>query len=246
MTQVAPRISLIVPAYNEAGYLPLLLDTVDEARHRYANGFQSIEVIVADNASTDETANIARSRGCSVVHVEKRAIAAARNGGARMAQGDILAFVDADSQLHPETFNEIERVMSSDKVIVGATGVRVERMSLGIGLMVLLMQPVLYVGAIDTGVVFCRKEDWEAVGGYDEEQLVSEDVRFLTILKRLGRKRGQYFQRTRDVKAITSSRKFDKHGDWHFLLGMFRAPILFLFAPKAFERYVKKHWYEDR
>lgn len=243
---MTPRISLIIPAYNEAGYLPRLLDTVDEARHRYASGFHSVEVIVADNASTDETANIARSRGCRVVHVEKRAIAAARNGGARVAQGDILAFVDADSQLHPETFNEIERVMSSGKAIVGATGVRVERMSPGIGLMVILMQPMLYMGGFDTGVVFCRKEDWHTVGGYDEEQLVSEDVRFLMALKRLGRKRGQNFKRAKGVKAITSSRKFDKHGDWHFLLSMFRAPLLFLFAPKAFRRYVQKHWYEDR
>jgi glycosyltransferase involved in cell wall biosynthesis len=243
---MTPSISLIIPAYNEANYLPQLLDTVDEARRCYTSGFHAIEVIVADNASTDETANVARSRGARVVHVEKRAIAAARNGGARIAQSDILAFVDADSQLHPETFNEIERVMSSDKVIVGATGVHVERMSLGVAVAVMIMTPILYIQGLDTGVVFCRKEDWEAVGGYDEEQLVSEDVRFLFALKRRGRKRGQNFIRAKDVKAITSSRKFDKHGDWHFLLGMFRAPLLFLFAPKAFKRYVQKYWYEDR
>jgi glycosyltransferase involved in cell wall biosynthesis len=240
------RISLIVPAYNEAHYLPRLLDTVDVARKHYFAGSDAVEVIVADNASTDETAEIARSRGARVIYVEKRAIAAARNGGARVAQSDIVAFVDADSLIHPNTFNEIERVMVTGKVIVGATGAKIERMSLGIALAVMMFMPMAYILGIDTGVVFCRHEDWEIVGGYDEGQLVSEDVRFLFALKKLGWKRGQHFARTKDAKAITSSRKFDKHGDWHFLIEMFRTPILFLFSRSKFNQLVKKYCYEDR
>ena len=92
----APRFSLIIPAWNEQAYLPRLLDTVDEARTRYRGGPDAAEVIVADNDSTDATAVIARDRGCRVVHVAKRRIAAARNGGAGIARGEILCFVDAD------------------------------------------------------------------------------------------------------------------------------------------------------
>src|SRR6476646_4619580 len=89
-----PRISLVIPAYNEAGFLPRLLDTVATARGRYAAGPSAVEVIVADNMSTDETAAMAQSRGCRVATVERRRIAAARNGGAAMARGEILAFTD--------------------------------------------------------------------------------------------------------------------------------------------------------
>ncbi len=102
---MTPRFSLVIPAYNEEQYLPRLLDSIDIARDRYRQGRDAIEVIVANNASTDRTAEIATARGCSVVFVEKRAIAAARNGGARFARGEILAFIDADSAIHPETFN---------------------------------------------------------------------------------------------------------------------------------------------
>ena len=52
------RISLVVPAYNEETYLPVLLDSVEEARERFLFGPSSIEVIIADNGSTDNTAMI--------------------------------------------------------------------------------------------------------------------------------------------------------------------------------------------
>lgn len=76
-----PKISLVIPAFNEEEHLPRLLDSVDRARQVYHRGADEVEVVVADNASTDRTAKIARARGCRVVHLEKRVIAAARNGG---------------------------------------------------------------------------------------------------------------------------------------------------------------------
>jgi glycosyltransferase involved in cell wall biosynthesis len=241
-----PRISLIIPAFNEELLLPRLLDSVDTARQRYDAGLQGVEVIVADNASTDRTAEVAHSWGCRVVRVEKRSIAAARNGGARVAEGEVLAFVDADSLLHPETFNAIERTISSGLVVVGATGVRMNRISLGIALVLLLTVPLLKVAGLDSGVVFCRRADWETVGGYQEERLVAEDVQFLLDMKRLGRARGQGFERAKGVKVVTSARKFDKHGDWHFFIELPRVLLWWLFSQAALERWVRRYWYEDR
>ena len=90
------RHSLIIPAYNEEAYLPRLLDTVDRAREAWRAGPAAVEVIVADNASTDGTARVAAARGCRVVPVARRGIAVARNAGARAATGEVLSFVDAD------------------------------------------------------------------------------------------------------------------------------------------------------
>jgi glycosyltransferase involved in cell wall biosynthesis len=237
---------MVIPAFNEQSYLPSLLDTVDRARQQYRRGSQAIEIIVADNASTDDTAAVAMSRGCRVVYVEKPVIAAARNGGARAARGEILAFVDADSQIHPETFNAIEDTLASGRVIVGASGVGLSRMSPALALLMLVAVPMTRIARLDSGVVFCRREDWEAVGGYNEARPVAEDIQFLLDLKRLGRERGQGYARARGVKAITSTRKFDKHGDWQFLLGMLRAPLLGLLDPPALERWIRRYWYEDR
>jgi len=105
--------SLVIPAHKEETYRPRLLDSVELARGRYRLGADAVGVIVADNASTDETADIARSWGCRVVYVKRRRIAAARNGGAAVARGDVLAFVDADSRIHPETFNALDDALGS-------------------------------------------------------------------------------------------------------------------------------------
>ena len=57
-------ISLIIPAFNEEKLLPRSLDAVQQARAQYRGGPQAIEVIVADNRSTDRTPEIARAAGC--------------------------------------------------------------------------------------------------------------------------------------------------------------------------------------
>src|SRR2546423_14621481 len=102
------RFSVIIPAYNEEQYLPRLLDSIEVARSHHSGGRDQIEVIVADNDSTDATAAVASKRGARVVHVAKRRIAAARNGGALAGQGEILCFIDADSAIHPQTFEVID------------------------------------------------------------------------------------------------------------------------------------------
>ncbi len=240
------RFSLVIPAYNEANWLPALLDTIDVARAQYRGGADRIELIVADNSSTDATAAIAESRGCRVVHVEKRMIAAARNGGAAIAQGEIICFIDADSRIHPDTFNAIEDAMASGKTIVGSTGVRPERWSLGIFVTWLIAVPIVLVMNMDAGVVFCRRADFETIGGYNETLYYAEDVQLLLDLKRLGRTRGQRFTRAKGALAITSSRKFDKHGDWHYLTMMPRIGFWMLFNKKRVDHETQAYWYEDR
>ena len=159
---------------------------------------------MADNASTDSTASLAASRGCRVVSVEKRVIAAARNGGARAARGEIVCFVDADTRIHPETFRAIDEALATGRVVGGATGVRLERWSAGIAVAYMMLVPLVWVTGIDTGLVFCRKEDFDAVGGYNENLLIAEDVAFPWALKRLGRRRGQRLVRLRRFKATAS------------------------------------------
>jgi len=239
----SPLISLVIPAHNEEVLLPRLLDSVDIARERFRYGRDAVELIVADNASTDRTAGVAASRGCTVVHVAERRIAAARNGGAGAARGEVLCFVDADARIHPGTFNAVDRALADGRWVAGATGVRLERWSLGIAVTYAIMIPWVWLLRMDTGVVFCRGADFKAVGGYDERRLFGEDVQLLWDLRRLGRNRGQRLVRLRGVKTLNSMRKFDRWGEWHYLTQMFRLVPMMLRRPDAVTDFARRYWY---
>ncbi len=237
------KISLIIPAYNEALYLPRLLKTVDEARARFVDGPDAVEVIVADNASTDDTSAIAASCGCIVTHIPQRRISLARNGGAKAARGEILCFVDADTLIHPDTFNAVAAALERNDIVGGASGVRLQRWSLGIALTYAMFIPLLALTGMDTGVVFCRREDFWAVGGYDERRELAEDAAFLWALRRLGKKRNQRLTRLPSAKAVASMRKFDLYGDWHYFTKVFPFGAPAILRPNARTKFARRYWY---
>ncbi|HEY2345182.1 MAG TPA: glycosyltransferase [Xanthomonadaceae bacterium] len=245
----APRLSLVIPAWNEALLLPRLLDSLDVARRRWVtsgHAAAAIEVIVADNGSTDATAQIAGDRGCRVVPVARRVIAASRNGGAAAATGATLCFVDADSVLHPDCLLAIAAAMDQPRTLGGATRVTMDRWSPGIVATFALLMPMVWITGFDTGIVFMRRADFESIGGYDENLPLAEDVDLLVRLRRLGRTRGQSLVRLRGVKTITSTRKFDRHGDWHWFTQLPPQALRALRDRDAMHALAKRYWYEGR
>ncbi len=180
-----------------------------------------------------------------MVEVPERRIATVRNRGAAAAAGSLLTFVDADMRIHPDTFNAIDRAMTSGRVVAGATGVTLERWSLGIALTYALLVPWVILLRMDTGVVFCNHSDFDSIGGYDERRLFGEDVQLLWDLKQVGRERRQRLTRLRPVKALASTRKFDQHGDWHYFPLIFRLLPLMLGSPSATNDLVQRYWYGD-
>ena len=161
-----------------------------------------------------------------------------------MARGAIVAFIDADSSLHPETFNVIAAFLSRPDVVGGTTGVTMERWSVGIALSYAAMLPLVWVTGMDTGVVFCRRADFQAVGGYDETLKFAEDVRFLVALGRLGRARGSRLVRARAAKAVASTRKFDQFGHWHYVAISWKVPW-YLISQRARDAFSDRYWYKS-
>jgi hypothetical protein len=241
---MTPLISLIIPCHNEAALLPRLLATVEVARRAYRGDPADIEVIVSDNASTDDTVAIATAAGCRLAFTGVRRIAAARNAGAAAAHGGVLAFIDADSQIHPDTFTVVAGCMARPDVVAGATGATMERWSLGIAVCYAMMLPVVWATGMDIGVVFCRRADFDAVGGYDETLKFAEDVKFLVALRRAGRPGGRALVRATAAKVIASTRKFDQFGDWHFLAMVLGAPW-YLVNRRAGDAFADRYWYRS-
>jgi glycosyltransferase involved in cell wall biosynthesis len=98
-----PTISLIIPAYNEEAYLPACLDAV----MRSVAG-KAMEIIVVDNNSTDGTKKILeRYPAVTYVFEPEKGITRARQTGFQKSHGDILAYVDADTQPPPGWIEQI-------------------------------------------------------------------------------------------------------------------------------------------
>ena len=87
-------VSFIIPAWNEEAILGQTLTALEQAARILP---MAHETIVVDDASTDGTPRIARERGAVVLTVNFRQMAATRNAGAKVARGDVLVFVDADT-----------------------------------------------------------------------------------------------------------------------------------------------------
>lgn len=87
-----PLVSVVIPAYNAEAFLGETLDSV------LAQTYSKIEIIVVDDGSTDSTPQLLANYGdrITVLHQANTGQAAARNNGARQAQGELLAFLDSD------------------------------------------------------------------------------------------------------------------------------------------------------
>jgi glycosyltransferase involved in cell wall biosynthesis len=101
------RISLIIPALNEAACLgPLLAELPHGLAH---------QVIVVDNGSTDDTAAVARSMGALVVVEPYRGYGAACAAGVAVADGDVLVFMDGDGSFLPSELERLLRPLQDDE-----------------------------------------------------------------------------------------------------------------------------------
>src|SRR3990170_5831446 len=93
---MSPTVSVIVPAWNEAKYLPALLESIR------LQTVPPLEILIADSGSTDDTGAVASATGAQVVPGERKGPGEGRNRGAGAARGDVLLFADADCVLPPD------------------------------------------------------------------------------------------------------------------------------------------------
>lgn len=109
------KISIILPAKNEAASLRTLLPKIQEL-------IPDAELIVVNDGSTDDTAETCRQYGTKLVtHLYGMGNGAAVKAGTRVAQGDIMVFMDADGQHQPQDIPLLmEKLNQGYDMVVGA------------------------------------------------------------------------------------------------------------------------------
>jgi glycosyltransferase involved in cell wall biosynthesis len=211
-----PTVSFVIPAHNESAYLAATLKQI----HQSAEALKlNYEVIVADDASTDDTFAIANDNGARAIKVDLRNIGAVRNAGAKEAQYTCLFFVDADTLVPTKTLQQ-----SLDAICDGAAGGgahvvidRIEEIPWSKLMLYYLVRIVWQtIGGWAAGCfMYCRRDLFEHFGGFDEEYFAAEELFFSRHVKSHGR-----FSIVRNP-VVTSSRKFHSFTTWELIRFVF-------------------------
>jgi len=206
-------ISFIIPAHNEEHELPATLAAIRAA----ASGLQQVwEIIVVNDASTDSTPQIAEEAGARIVSINRRQIAAARNAGARAAQGEYLFFVDADTRIN--RVHVIDAMAAMEAGYAGGSArVAMDGFVPIWGRMLLRGFSSVYF-ALNLGAgafLFTTRRNFDVIGGFDEQYFAGEEVYFSLELKKLGG-----FKVLREP-VVTSGRKLRMYPAKHFLRKFF-------------------------
>jgi glycosyltransferase involved in cell wall biosynthesis len=196
------RYSFIIPAYNEEALIGRTIDVLRASASDLKGGF---EIIVADDDSNDRTPEIARLKADRVIDVKKRQIAAVRNAGASIAQGEILVFVDADTLVPKATLSSLEKLLKNTKIIGGGAYMDFDVRPplwgrIGVRVFTFFYFKVARLAA--GGFLFARREAFDQAGGWDERFFAGEEIHLSRALKRIGQ------LRIIREPVITSARKF--------------------------------------
>jgi rSAM/selenodomain-associated transferase 2 len=207
---VAQRLSVVIPALNEARGIRAALEALAPLRAR------GHEVIVADGGSSDGTAQLASGLCTQVVHAP-RGRALQMNAAARAASGEMLLFLHADTRLPPQA-DELVRA-SLKQHLWGRFDVEIEGRHPLLKVVACSMNLRSRLTGIATGdqAIFVRRD---AFPGFPEIALM-EDVAFCRRMKRLGP------PACRRETAVTSGRRWEARGVLRTIVLMWRLRLMY-------------------
>lgn len=187
-------ISVIIPAYNEESYIEKTLQSLQRQT------FKNFETIVVCNGCTDKTDMIAKKYDCRVINIEKRNVSKARNTGVKAAKNKTLIFLDADTPVSEDTLEKISRLNG-----IGVTKVKADdkRLKVRAYLRLKNFQHRLWGSS---GLIFCNREVFNKVGGFDESLVKGEVGKFVRAAKKIAT------HHIADTYVYTSTRRYDKMG----------------------------------
>jgi glycosyltransferase involved in cell wall biosynthesis len=184
------RISIIVPVYNGSNALPECLAALK------ASACPDTEIIVVDDASTDDTPLLAERAEVKVIRLAKNSgPAVARNRGARHAQGEILFFVDADVVLAPAALNRVSKAFQEQPDLAAVFGSydAQPRASGVISQYRNLLHHFVHQNGHSEASTFwagcgaIRKSVFEKIGGFDEKRFPRPSIEDIELGYRLRR-----------------------------------------------------------
>lgn len=179
------RVSVVIAVRNDAKRLRVLLSSLGAL-------IESPQVIVVDNDSRDDSAQVAREMGAVVTVCPGLRVGALRNRGVSLAEGEVLAFADSDHEVPEDWIATGVRALTEDGEDVIAAGSHYLAPQNGTWVQKVwavhrlkgdAYEAVDWLGA---GNLFVRRKDFDRVGGFREDLVAAEDVDLCHRLRQLG------------------------------------------------------------
>ncbi len=213
-------ISVVIPAFNEEGYLGETLASLNRAKAFLQNeGSVPAEIIVIDNDSNDSTADVARALDATVARETQHNVARVRNTGAKLCTGDVIVFVDADTIVPDKLLSRIVEAMSDDTCFGGAVDPHYRPMKLTVQVYLEFWRIIGKLTGMAQGATqFCRKDVFLSLKGYDETLFMGEDVDLYWRLKRFAKRQNGRVVFIEDIRVAPSTRRFDQWRLWRTLI----------------------------
>jgi glycosyltransferase involved in cell wall biosynthesis len=182
---VKPLVSVIIPNYNYAHFLPQAVESV------LAQTYDRFEMIVVDDGSQDHSEDVVRGYGERVQFIRQKnqGVSEARNRGVRESSGELIAFLDADDIWLPTKLEkQVQRIMSDPEIglvhcgveHINPEGIRqgtlLEGMEGWVSSELLLFKRGVIIAAGSTALV--PRASFEMVGGFDTRLSTSADWDF--------------------------------------------------------------------
>ncbi|MGH7988158.1 MAG: TIGR04283 family arsenosugar biosynthesis glycosyltransferase [Candidatus Binataceae bacterium] len=225
------KLSVIVPMLNEQ-------QTVVATLRAIRAGAPEAEVIVADGGSTDESVALARPL-CDRVVAAPRGRAIQMNAAARLASGDALVFVHADTLVPPDFALAIADAMRDASVVGGRFDLILDDRAAAFRMLGALISLRSRLTRVATGdqAIFVRRAVFERLGGFPEIELC-EDLEFSRRLKREGR------IACLRTNVTSSARRWRKHGLIRTVTRMWVIKSLYLAGVSPV--WLKRHYVDTR
>lgn len=200
------RLSVVIPVLDEAERLPVLLASLRAL---------DAQVIVVDGGSRDGSADLARAAGVTVID-SAPGRARQMNAGAAAAQGEVLLFLHADTQLPAQADQLILNALAAGRVW-GRFDVIIDGRPLILRVVAALMNLRSRLTGIATGdqAIFVTRAAFDAVGGFPAQPLM-EDIELSAQLLRQSR------PACIGVPVRTSGRRWEQRGVWRTIVLMWR------------------------
>jgi glycosyltransferase involved in cell wall biosynthesis len=216
-------LSVIIPAFNEEQYIE---KTLIALRNQTLKDF---EIIVKDGESRDKTVGIAEKHADNVISKRDVSVGDARNQGASCAKGNVLVFVDADTQLPPYALERVVKLMKTNKDVVGGScrkilddGNILNRLMYELVNISTFLSFYLRIGGAHGNCMYIKKSVFRKIGGFNPKIKVAEEQELVRRAMRFGK-----FAFLLDLCVLENSRRIKKWGKlklyMSWLIGTFKS-----------------------